>query len=103
MRRNDGSYDVEYDETLPVERWNAQISLLTGIAASRIMIEGGIGLLRTLPRPGERTIGRLRRTASALGVKWPADISYADLVRDLRGDTPQRAAMRGRAHRDVNM
>ncbi len=101
VRRNDGRYDVEYGETLPVERWNAQISLLTGIAASRIMIEGGIGLLRTLPRPGERMIGRLRRTASALGVKWPADISYADLVRDLRGDTPQRAAMLSQSARGL--
>ena len=101
VRRADGTYDVEYDETLPVERWNAQISLLTGIAASRIMIDGGLGLLRTLPEPDERTIGRLRRTAAALGVDWPAHVSYADLVRGLRGDTPQRAAMLSQSARGL--
>lgn len=101
VQRPDGSYAVVYDETLPVERWNAQISLLTGIAASRIMIDGGIGLLRTLPEPDDRTIGRLRRTAAALGVEWSADTSYADLVRDLRGDTPQRAAMLSQSARGL--
>ncbi len=101
VRGNDGSYDIEYDETLPVEQWNAQISLLTGIAASRIMIDGGVGILRTLPEPDPRTIGRLRRTAAALGIAWPAEVSYADLVRDLRADTPQRAAMLSQSARGL--
>lgn len=101
VAHDDGSYAVVYDETLPVEGWNAQISLLTGIAASRIMIDGGLGLLRTLPEPDPRTIGRLRRTAAALGVPWPTDVSYADLVRDLRGDTPQRAAMLSQSARGL--
>ena len=65
------------------------------------MLEGGVGLLRTLPEPDERTIGRLRRTAAALGIDWPTDISYADLVRELRGDTPQRAAMLSQSARGL--
>ncbi len=89
----DGSFHVVYDETLPVENWNAQISLLTGIAASRIMLAGGEGLLRTLPRPEPRTVARLRRTARALGIDWPDDVGYADRVRDLRPDSPERAAL----------
>jgi len=99
--RPDGTYGLAFDEALPIESWNAQISLLTGIAASRIMIDGGVGLLRTLPDPDERTIQRLRRTADALGVAWPPDMSYADCVRDLRPDTPQRAAMLSQAARGL--
>ncbi len=76
------SFHLVYDQTLPVENWNAQISLLTGIAASRIMLDGGDGLLRTLPEPDPRTVGRLRRTAHALGIDWDYNITYADKVRD---------------------
>ena len=49
--------------------WNAQISLLTGRCAARLMLDGGVGVLRTLPpaRPGD--VGRAapagaRRSAS---------------------------------------
>lgn len=96
-----GGYDLAYDESFPIESWNAQISLLTGIAASRIMIDAGVGLLRTLPEPDGRTVGQLRRTANALGIEWPRDQSYADRVRDLRPDTPQRAAMLSQAARGL--
>ena len=33
------------------EDWNAQISLLTGMAAAGIMLKAGLGLLRTMPAP----------------------------------------------------
>ena len=39
----DGRWRLEYREMLPVESWNAQISLLTGFAAASIMIEGKVG------------------------------------------------------------
>ncbi|MEM9468443.1 MAG: RNB domain-containing ribonuclease, partial [Actinomycetota bacterium] len=97
----DGSYHLAYDESFPIESWNAQISLLTGIAASRIMIDAGVGLLRTLPEPDPRTVGQLRRTANALGIEWRRDQSYADRVRHLRPDTPQRAAMLSQAARGL--
>lgn len=99
--RPDGGYALAYDESFPIESWNAQISLLTGIAASKIMIDGGIGLLRTLPRPDDRTVGQLRRTANALGIEWRRDTSYADRVRDLRPDTPETAAMLSQAARGL--
>lgn len=97
----DGTFELEYDESLAVEEWNAQISLLTGIAASRIMIDAGVGLLRTLPEPDERTVGRIRRTARALGVDWPNDVGYAERVRELRPDTPRTAALLSQAARGL--
>jgi len=52
-----------------------------------------VGLLRTLPPPDQRTVGRLRRTARALDIDWPDDMSYADRIRGLSPDTPQSAAL----------
>lgn len=97
----DGSFELIYDESLPVENWNAQISLLTGMAASHIMLDGGVGLLRTLPDPDPRTVGRLRRTAHALGLQWAGHVSYAEWVHDLRPDTPEQAAMLSQAARGL--
>jgi exoribonuclease R len=97
----DGSFTLEYDESLVVEDWNAQISLMTGIAASRIMIDAGVGLLRTLPVPEQRTVDRIRLTARALGVEWPDGVGYAQRVRELRPDTPGRAALLSQAARGL--
>lgn len=89
----DDGFGLAYDESLPVEGWNAQISLLTGIAAAKIMLDGGIGLLRTLPRPRKRTIRELRLVAKALDVDWPESASYADTVRSLDPSDPREAAL----------
>ena len=51
----------------PVEDWNAEISLLTGIAAARIMLDAGVGVLRTLPAPGARRRGGVARRRPAAG------------------------------------
>lgn len=92
VRVGDG-FELEYDESLPIEGWNAQISLLTGIAAASIMIDAKVGILRTLPRPDSRTIGQLRSTAKALGISWPESMSYPDVVRSLNPNDPVDAAM----------
>lgn len=96
-----GSFTLEYDQSLVIEDWNAQISLLTGIAASRIMLDAGVGLLRTLPVPDPRTVARIRRTARALDIEWPDSVGYADRVRELRPDTPSRAALLSQAARGL--
>jgi exoribonuclease R len=86
-----GSYSLELEAPLPVETWNAQISLLTGREAARLMVEGGVGLVRTLPPPDAGIVARLRRTARALDIDWPAEVPYADAVRGLRPTTRARA------------
>jgi exoribonuclease R len=89
----DGRYHLEYRAPLPVEGWNSQISLLTGICAARLMVDGGIGVLRTLPPPDEDTVDTLRRRAKALRVPWPADGKYEDLIRSLDPTVPAHAAL----------
>ena len=88
----DGTFGLEFRSTLPVEGWNAQVSLLTGIAAARIMRAGGIGIFRTLPAADPRDLARLRRTAAALGIDWPQDASYGDLLATLDSGVPRHAA-----------
>lgn len=79
--------------TLPVEDWNAQVSLLTGMAAARLMLDGGVGVLRTLPPADPRDVERLRRTARALGVPWPDGAGHAEVVRGLDASVPAQAAL----------
>ena len=47
---------LEYRAMLPVENWNAQLSLLTGFAAAKLMIDGKVGVLRTLPPAPEHEV-----------------------------------------------
>jgi exoribonuclease R len=85
------SYALELDAPLPVETWNAQISLLTGREAARLMAQGGVGIVRTLPAPDAAALDRLRHTARALSIDWPATATYADVVRGVRPTTRARA------------
>ncbi|MAS54613.1 MAG: ribonuclease II, partial [Pimelobacter sp.] len=62
----DGRWRLEYRSLLPIEEWNAQISLLTGFGAASLMVYARVGLLRTLPDPDPRDVQRLHRTARAL-------------------------------------
>jgi exoribonuclease R len=89
-RRN--GYGLEFRATLPVEKWNAQISLMTGQAAAELMLAARIGLLRTLPEADPGAVDRLRRTAKALGIDWPRALDYAALIRTLDPERPAHAA-----------
>jgi exoribonuclease R len=73
-------FRLEFEPWLPVEDWNAEISLLAGMTAAGLMIERGIGLLRTMGGPDPYRVEQLRRSARALGVAWPDDEAYADFV-----------------------
>jgi exoribonuclease R len=87
-----GGWTVEFRRQLPVERWNAQVSLLTGACAATIMLDGGLGLLRTLPPPRPEDVAALRRLAPALGIDWPAGAEPGDVISALDGATPGQAA-----------
>ncbi|MEU8621937.1 RNB domain-containing ribonuclease [Streptomyces sp. NPDC048623] len=88
----DHTYSLAYRAPLPADGWNAQISLLTGMAAADLMTAAGTGILRTLPTAPDGAVARLRRSAQALGVDWPHHVSYADVVRSLDPTEPRHAA-----------
>ncbi len=89
----DGHWRLEYRSLLPIEEWNAQISLLTGFGAATLMVYARVGLLRTLPEPDPRDVQRLHRTARALGVDWPAEMLYPDFIRTLDASRADHAAV----------
>lgn len=75
------------------EAWNAQISLLTGMAAASLMLTGNIGILRTLPTPDPNAVTSLRHSARALGVDWPKDTPYGEFLSALDPHLPAAAAL----------
>lgn len=89
----DGRWTLGFRTTLPVEGWNAQISLLTGMAAADLMLRGGVGVLRTLPPSTQADIDRLRRVAKALGISWAKGMDYPEFVRGLDPSHPRDVAM----------
>lgn len=93
ITRVDGGWKLEFQSPLPVEGWNAQISLLTGMAAADLMIREETGLLRTLPPARPEELKWIRRVAKALGVSWPEAVEYPELIRSLDARIPAHAAL----------
>jgi exoribonuclease R len=89
----DGRWTLAFRARLPIEDWNEQISLLTGMAAARLMVEAKVGLLRTLPEPDPHALQRLRITARALGIDWPAALDYPGFIRSLDPGNDRHLAM----------
>jgi exoribonuclease R len=87
------TWTVRYRVPLPSEDHNAQISLLTGIAAARLMLGHGCGILRSQPPPDEKALARLRLEAQALGVAFAPQTSYAEFVRSLDPAVPAHASL----------
>lgn len=93
VENEEGHWALEFRRLTPVESWNAQISLLTGMAAASLMVYARVGILRTLPPADPRDVQRLHRTARALGIEWPAEQLYPDFIRTLDPSKPTHAAM----------
>ncbi len=89
----DADGNLTYRAPLPCEQWNAQISLLTGMAAAGVMVAGKVGLLRTLPVPEAHAVESLRRSALALGLAWPEGASYGEVLSGLEPSVPAAAAV----------
>jgi exoribonuclease R len=87
----DGGYRIERSEGVPLEDWNAQVSLLTGMAAARIMIDGGIGILRTMPPAAAEDVAEFRARTVALGIPWEQGVTYGDYLRRLDRSGAARA------------
>ncbi len=94
---DDGGFRLTLRAPVQAEEWNAQISLLTGMAAAQIMLTGGIGLLRTMPAPRPEAIASLRGAAASLGVAWPEGAGAGHVLHNLDVSTPAGAAFVDRA------
>ena len=94
VTREGHDYRLRRRVTLPVESWNAQLSLLTGMEAARMMLESDIGILRTMPPAESTAIEKFRRQTIALGTPWAAEERYGDYLRRLSLDDPRHLAIR---------
>lgn len=86
-------FELAFRKQLPVEEWNAQISLLTGISAASLMVGAKVGMLRTLPPADPRDVARLRRVAHALKIDWPRATDYPAFIRSLDPAKSEHQAM----------
>jgi exoribonuclease R len=93
VEQGPAGWTLAYRVALATEDHNAQVSLLTGMAAAELMLRGGIGLLRTQPAPSPKALARLRTAATALGAPWPQDVPYPEWVRGLDPAVPAHAAL----------
>jgi len=88
----DGRWTVAVRADRPVEKWNAQVSLLCGRAAASFMLDAGVGLLRTLPAPDPAQFPRLRQAAANLGISWPDGARPGAVLAALDTSEPRQAA-----------
>ena len=86
-------YRLRLEQRRPDEDWNAEISLLAGMAAAGIMGRRGFGLLRTMGGADDYRVRRLRSAAPALGVSWPDDETFEHFAMRLDPAVPREAAL----------
>ncbi|MGM1015964.1 MAG: RNB domain-containing ribonuclease [Actinomycetota bacterium] len=87
VRDDDGTYRIERGHPLPIEDWNAHLSLMTGMAAADLMIDARVGILRTMPEPDEAAFDAFRHQTEALARPWTAG-SYGEYLRTLSREDP---------------
>lgn len=76
-----------------VDAWNAEVSLLTGMAAAELMLGVGIGLLRTLPPAEPAALQRFLDTARVLGVPVSAGATPSEVLAALDPGEPASIAL----------
>ncbi len=94
-----GGWRVVVRPRLLLESFNAEISLLTGMCAAEMMLDAGVGVLRTVPDPESETISGLRRSAARLGVDWPDGRQPSEFLSSLDPGQPAALALHVEATR----
>ena len=77
----------------PIEDANAQLSLMSGMAAAQLMLEHGAGILRTMPPAEPRAVERFRRQSVVLGAPWGEEVDYGQFLRSLDWREPTHLAL----------
>lgn len=83
VETEDGALSLTWRRPAAIEDANAQISLMTGMAAAQLMLEHGSGILRTMPPADDASVERFRRQTRVMGVPWETEQSYGAYLRGL--------------------
>ncbi|MGN6356290.1 MAG: RNB domain-containing ribonuclease [Novosphingobium sp.] len=92
VESQDGHYELRFRPRVLAEDRNAALSLATNLAVADALLAAGTGLFRVMARPDARAETRLRHTARAFGLAWPADMPLDQFERRLNGGEPRDAA-----------
>ena len=87
-----GGYELAFRPPLPSEERNAAMSLATNLAVAAALQAHHTGLFRVMAAPDERAVRRLRHTAAAFGLDWPAADPLDTIKRALDPKDPGQAA-----------
>jgi exoribonuclease R len=87
-----GRYALAYRPLLLSERRNAALSLATNLAVAQALLAHGTGLFRVMAGPDDKAVARLRQTALALALDWPAAMPLAQFEKTLDPAQPRQAA-----------
>ena len=88
----EGEYRLDIEPRQLMNDYNAEISLLTGMCAGQMMVEAGVGLLRTLPNASPKDIAKFDSAAKALGFAR-GEKSVGQLLAEIDASTPQGMAL----------
>jgi len=87
-----GRLRLAFRPRLASEAQNAALSLATNLAVAAALHAARSGLFRVMPGPDAAAIARLRRTAQAFALDWPAGVPLDAFSRTLNPNDPTQAA-----------
>ena len=87
-----GRYQLSFRPRLVSEDRNAALSLASNLAIAKALLAHRTGLFRVMPEPNKRAVKRLRHTAKAFGIPWPADIKLTEFEPILDPNDAKHAA-----------
>lgn len=93
VSHHNGNFALAFRPRLQSEARNAAMSLATNLAIADVLQANKTGLFRVMDAPDERAIKRLRATATAFGLDWPATRSLTEFNTSLNASDPRQAAM----------
>jgi len=90
---DDGRFELLIEPRQKMMDYNSEISLLTGMAAGRMMQEAGVGILRTLRPAGVDAESTFRCEARALGYELSDTDDIGEFLQTVDADTPRGMAV----------
>lgn len=88
----DGGFTLSFRPRLPAEDRNAALSLAANVAIAKALLAHKTGLFRVMPEPDAHAVDRLRHSARAFGLNWPATVPLTAFERTLAASDPKQAA-----------
>jgi len=88
-----GGFELAFRPRLQSEAHNASLSLAANLAVADALQSHGTGLFRVMAEPDAKAVQRLRLSAQALGVSWPAQMPLKDFEKSLTPGDPRQAAL----------